>query len=227
MPTRGARMPASGATIIGASVHGVVMHGRLERGVALHDLQELDQDEDGPEHPEAEAEADDVRDREAAVAEQPERQQRRRRCATPRAGRRRAARRRRSSEPSTSTLSQPAGLPRTMPKTMPSTPEAGEQQADDVGAHLRAERVRQGEQDRAGRAMMPTGTLSQKIACQFQPSTTAPPISGPTATPRPAMPPQMPIASGRSAWLDGAGEQGQRERHDARRRRRPGWRGRR
>ena len=53
----------------------------------------------------------------------------------------------------------------------------------------------------SGTAMMPTGTLSQKIACQFQPSTTAPPISGPSATPRPAMPPQMPIAAGRSRSL--------------------------
>ena len=49
----------------------------------------------------------------------------------------------------------------------------------------------------SGSARMPTGTLSQKIACQFQPSSTAPPTRGPTATPRPAMPPQMPIASGR------------------------------
>ena len=62
---------------------------------------------------------------------------------------------------------------------------------------------------------MPTGTLIQKMACQFQPSTTAPPISGPTATPRPAMPPQMPMASGRRLRLDGAGQQRQRQRHDA------------
>ena len=45
----------------------------------------------------------------------------------------------------------------------------------------------------------PTGTLIQKIACQAQPSSTAPPMSGPVATPRPATPPQMPIASGRRA----------------------------
>ena len=47
--------------------------------------------------------------------------------------------------------------------------------------------------------MMATGMLIQKIACQFQPSMTAPPTSGPTATPRPEIPPQMPIASGRRA----------------------------
>ena len=46
---------------------------------------------------------------------------------------------------------------------------------------------------------MPTGTLIQKMACQAQPSITAPPMSGPVATPRPATPPQMPIASGRRA----------------------------
>ena len=45
------------------------------------------------------------------------------------------------------------------------------------------------------------GTLSQKIASQLQPSTTAPPISGPSATPRPETPPQMPMASGRSLSL--------------------------
>ena len=45
--------------------------------------------------------------------------------------------------------------------------------------------------------MMPIGTFSQKMASQFQPSMTAPPTSGPTATPRPATPPQMPMAAGR------------------------------
>ena len=43
------------------------------------------------------------------------------------------------SEPSTSALFQPAGLPRTMPKTMPEHAEPGQQHADDVGAHLLAE----------------------------------------------------------------------------------------
>ena len=53
----------------------------------------------------------------------------------------------------------------------------------------------------SGTAITPSGTLSQKMACQFQPCTTAPPISGPSATPRPEMPPQMPMAAGRSRWL--------------------------
>ena len=44
---------------------------------------------------------------------------------------------------------------------------------------------------------MPIGTLSQKIQCQEMPSTTAPPTSGPSATARPEMPDQAPIASPR------------------------------
>ncbi len=41
------------------------------------------------------------------------------------------------------------------------------------------------------------GTLSQKIQCHENPSTTAPPITGPRATPRPLMPDQMPRATPR------------------------------
>ena len=44
---------------------------------------------------------------------------------------------------------------------------------------------------------MPIGTLSQKIQCHEMPSTTAPPTSGPSATPRPEMPDHAPIASPR------------------------------
>jgi hypothetical protein len=44
------------------------------------------------------------------------------------------------------------------------------------------------------------GTLIQKIACHETPSTTAPPISGPMATPRPATPPQTPMAMARWAF---------------------------
>ena len=43
----------------------------------------------------------------------------------------------------------------------------------------------------------PTGTLIQKIHCQEMPWTTAPPTIGPAATPRPVMPPQIPIAAPR------------------------------
>ena len=51
----------------------------------------------------------------------------------------------------------------------------------------------------SGAATSATGTLSQKIACQLTPSTTAPPITGPSATPSPETPPQIPMASGRIA----------------------------
>ncbi len=51
----------------------------------------------------------------------------------------------------------------------------------------------------SGTATRATGTLSQKMACQLTPSTTAPPMTGPSATPRPETPPQMPIAAARMA----------------------------
>ena len=41
------------------------------------------------------------------------------------------------------------------------------------------------------------GTLIQKIQCQEMPSTTAPPTIGPSATPVPLMPDQMPRAAPR------------------------------
>ncbi len=44
---------------------------------------------------------------------------------------------------------------------------------------------------------MPIGTFSQKIHCQEKPSTTAPPTTGPSATPSPETPDQMPSASPR------------------------------
>ena len=87
----------------------------LERGVALHHLQELDQDEDRPEDAEAEGDADQVRDGEAAVAEQPQRQQGSGRARLPEHERDQQGALRRSAGCSTSALSQPASLPRTMP----------------------------------------------------------------------------------------------------------------
>jgi hypothetical protein len=49
----------------------------------------------------------------------------------------------------------------------------------------------------SGIAARPIGTFSQKIHCHERPWTTAPPTSGPTATPRPEMPPHRPSASPR------------------------------
>ena len=50
-----------------------------------------------------------------------------------------------------------------------------------------------------GSRAMPIGTLSQKIHCQERPSTMAPPMTGPRATARPAVPLQMPRARPRRA----------------------------
>ena len=44
---------------------------------------------------------------------------------------------------------------------------------------------------------MPIGTLIQKIQCQLSAWVMPPPISGPLATARPAMPPQIPTTAPR------------------------------
>ncbi len=46
----------------------------------------------------------------------------------------------------------------------------------------------------SGMTARPIGTFSQKIHCQESPWTTAPPTSGPSATPRPETAPQSPSA---------------------------------
>ena len=48
-----------------------------------------------------------------------------------------------------------------------------------------------------GASTSPMGTFSQKIQCQLIPPAIAPPMTGPTATARPAMPPHSPIATPR------------------------------
>src|SRR3546814_7270483 len=47
--------------------------------------------------------------------------------------------------------------------------------------------------------LIATGTLIQKIPCHENPSTTAPPTTGPIAIPRPETPPHTPIAMARLA----------------------------
>ncbi len=49
----------------------------------------------------------------------------------------------------------------------------------------------------SGTSARPIGTFSQKIHCQAIPCTIAPPTNGPSATPRPLIPPQMPSAAPR------------------------------
>ena len=104
----------------------------------------------------------------------------------------------------TSSEPQPAGFPRTTPKTTPSRPveasaRPGRSSRCD-GPWLSLSR-----RAASGASTSPTGTLSQKIHCHEMPSMTAPPTSGPRATPRPLTPDQMPSArprcSGRTALL--------------------------
>ncbi len=102
----------------------------------------------------------------------------------------------RLSEPATSKLPQPAAFPRTMPKTTARTPTP-ESTRPRRSSRTRAPKPFFSQPSANGIERTATGTLIQKIACQFQPWMTAPPTRGPTATPRPAMPPQMPMASGR------------------------------
>ena len=91
---------------------------------------------------------------------------------------------------------QPSSLPRTIACTRPST-AAPASTAPTTSMRARCPKSLFSTKYASGIAMRATGTLIQKIACQLQPSITAPPTSGPTATPRPEIPPQMPIASGR------------------------------
>ena len=80
-----------------------------------------------------------------------------------------------------------------MPKVRPSSP---------VPASPRPARSRRSfgpndsvsSRNASGSSARPIGTLSQKIQCHEMPSTTAPPTSGPIATPRPVTPAQTPSA---------------------------------
>ena len=86
-----------------------------------------------------------------------------------------------TSEPSTSTLPQPAWFPRTSPQTIPSAPPVTSARPRDVEAGVGPEALRI-RVSTSGIAISPIGTLSQKIHSQLMPSTTAPPTSGPLAT---------------------------------------------
>ena len=68
----------------------------------------------------------------------------------------------------------------------------------------------------SGTSTRPTGTLSQKIHCQLMPSITAPPTSGPSATPRPLTPDQMPSARPRFVGGGRGAQQREGERGDDR-----------
>ena len=88
---------------------------------------------------------------------------------------------------------QPTSLARTSPHTIPTRPALARarpgRSSRDAGPRLSSSRSRM-----SGASASPIGTLSQKIQCQEMPLTIAPPTSGPSATARPLIPPQMPSA---------------------------------
>ena len=123
--------------------------------------------------------------------------------------------RRRSSEPSTSTLSQPAALPRTMPKTTPSTPRPASS-SPTTSARTRSPKLfgRASEHERDGddaerdvepedRLPVPAlddGAADQRAERDAEAGDAAPDADG----------------GGPQALADAAGEQGERERHERR-----------
>ena len=110
---------------------------------------------------------------------------------------------------------QPTSLARTRPQTIPTRPALARPRPSrsklETGPRVSSSRKRM-----SGTSSSPIGTLSQKIQCQESPLTTAPPTSGPNATARPLMPPQMPNATPAPARGDSGRQDGQRQRHDDR-----------
>ena len=103
------------------------------------------------------------------------------------ARRRSATSQRRAAEsaPSTSTLPQPAALPRTSPQTTPSTPPLTSAEPRRGRARCPARGSPGSASATSGISASPIGTLSQKIHSHAMPSVIAPPTSGPPATARP------------------------------------------
>ena len=101
-----------------------------------------------------------------------------------------------TNEPTMPAEVQPTSLARTSPHTIPTRPALARarpgRSSRDAGPRLSSSRSRI-----SGASTSPIGTLSQKIQCQEMPLTIAPPTSGPSATARPLIPPQMPSASPR------------------------------
>ena len=93
-------------------------------------------------------------------------------------------------------LVQPSACARTMPSTTPSRPALARARPGTSSVRF-APWLSRSIAIAVGASAMPMGTFSQKIHCQEKPSTTAPPTTGPSATPRPETPDQMPSASPR------------------------------
>jgi hypothetical protein len=104
-----------------------------------------------------------------------------------------------TNENTTSPLDQPSSWLRTTPQTTPNEPAAASarprRSSDDVPPYDSSS-LRMA----SGTSTRPTGTLTQKIQCHEMPSTIAPPTTGPSATARPATPPQMPSAAARFSF---------------------------
>ena len=165
---------------------------RLEGRVALGGLEELREQEDRPEHPEVHAERRHVRRGEGPAAEEVHRQHRRRRPELPEDERR---------EQHEAEKQRPEHLERGPADRACSDdaehdPEAAVATSATPGRSMRllGPKLSRRRIMTSGATMIPTGTLIQKIHSQLKAVTTAPPTMGPSATARPAIPDQAPIA---------------------------------
>ena len=113
---------ASGATSIGMPVQGRTRRPGGERRVVLDDLEELRQEEDRAEHPEAHEQRHDVHGRERPAPEQAQRQHGMGAAPLPRHEGRQTRRPRPRRTPARPALVQPWALARTRPSTTPSSP---------------------------------------------------------------------------------------------------------
>jgi hypothetical protein len=92
-----------------------------------------------------------------------------------------------TSDPTTSTLLQPAALPRTRPQTTPNAaPVTSASPARSIAVF--GPKLSLICRSTNGIRARPSGTLIQKIHCHASPSAIAPPTTGPLATARPVTP---------------------------------------
>jgi hypothetical protein len=93
-------------------------------------------------------------------------------------------------------LAQPAWLPCTSPQIRTPTPPDTRTSAG-MSSRLCGPRLSGRHSHAPTPARTPTGTLIQKIQCQFRSCVTAPPTSGPQAIASPVTPPMMPTTAPR------------------------------
>ena len=97
---------------------------------------------------------------------------------------------------STSGVVQPASPPRIRPSTTPSSPPVAST-VPRTSSRRTGPRLSVRPNHASGSSTTPSGTFTQKIHCHEAASTTAPPITGPSATASPPMAPQAPTAAPR------------------------------